>query len=77
MKKEFELVTETVKQSAQKTVGVVKGTTNAAELNGEETYRANDKKEDILKNGTTFTCDFWNVLVKSLTLKIPNNFDCE
>ena len=75
MKKEFELVPETVKQTVQKTVGVVKGTTKAAEINGEKTYKTIDKIRDILKDVTSLTCDYWNFPVTSLNLKISTNFD--
>ena len=54
MKKLFEPDTETVKKTAQETIGAVKVSTKAIELKGEETNKAINEVEELIKSTTNF-----------------------
>ena len=54
MKKVFEPDTDTVKKTAQETIRDVKVSTKAIELKGEETNKAINEVEDLIKSTTNF-----------------------
>ena len=49
MRKVLETITDTVKQTAQEIIGFVKVTTRAIELKREETNKAINEMEDLIK----------------------------
>ena len=50
----FEPNTDTVKKTAQETIGAVKVSTKAIELKGEELDKAINEVEDLIKSTTNF-----------------------
>ena len=63
MKKIFEPITDTVKLTAEETIGAVKGTTKATELREEETNKAINEIKNLIK----FTADFELRLLEPLS----------
>ena len=54
MKKVFEPVPDTVRQTAQETIGAVKDTIKGIEMKGEETDKAINEIEDLIKSAIKF-----------------------
>ena len=60
MKKVFEPITDTVKKTAQETIGAVKDTIRAIELKGDETNKSINEIEDLIKYTTNFDSYYQN-----------------
>ena len=70
----FEPVTGTVKQTDQEANGVVKNSTKAIELNGEETSKAVNENECLTKYATNFDLRLIESLSEVNTSKSTSNF---
>ena len=77
MNKLFDSYLDTIKQNAQKLIESVKDTTRAFELIGEETNKANNEKEDLIKYTTNFDLRFLEHLSEAANSKKPAKFICE
>ena len=74
MKKVFESKTNNVNQTARETIGVFKEATRAIEIKGEETSKAINEIEDLIKSGVDFDLRLSEPLSESVNSEKSNQF---
>ena len=74
MKKVFESKTDNINQTARETIGAFKDATRAIEIKREETNKAINEIEDLIKSGVDFDSRLLEPLSEAVNSEKSNQF---